>query len=243
MPARVDTDDLLAYWRAGAQSYALSPLDRWLNTAPRFAVFADLYRDKIRKKLRSVRDAEGARDVLCELETAYCLLREPRFDLAYESLASAKGRTPDFTLTYRTHTVVHVEVARLRAHTSFDTERLLELVCSKLGQTVAGAMNVLAIATHAPLPSAAPLQSARKQMQQRAERDDALLFARSELRTRADFFKFYPRLSAIVLHNTWDAATRTPPVLWLNKQARQPLPADIARRLMACFMPEPTPMA
>jgi len=143
MPLRVDTDELLAYGRAGAPPHTLTPLDRWLRNSPRFAAFAETYRDKIRKKLRAARDDEGLRDVLCELETAYCLLREPRFDVAYEAHAITKTRAPDLTLTYRTHTVMNVEVARVRSQTALDAERLLNLVCGKLGQMLAGSVNVL----------------------------------------------------------------------------------------------------
>jgi len=228
MPARVIPDELLAYLRAGAPPVPLTPLAQWIETSPRFATFVDEYRDKVRKKLRSAREPDGVRDVLCELETAFYLLREPRFSLAYAAYAASQQRAPDFTLTYRTHLACHVEAARLRASPAPDAERLGELIAGKLGQMLPGAPNVLVVA--APT---APLEMALKQLQSRAERDDALLFTRAHVRNRSEFFKFYARLSAVTLRGEADTA----PLLWLNKQARHPLPAPLLRALLACFTP------
>ena len=118
--------------------------------------------------------------------------------------------------------------ARLRASPAPDAERLGELIAGKLGQMLPGAPNVLVVA--AP---PAPLETALKQLQSRAERDDALMFTRAHVRTRSEFFKFYTRLSAVILRGEPPAA----PLLWLNKQARHPLPAPVMRPLLACFTP------
>ena len=116
MPTRVIPAELLAYLGAAEL------LAGWLETSPRFAAFVDEYRDKVRKKLRSARDPDAVQDVLCELETAFYLLREPRFSIAYEAYAATQQRAPDFTITYRTHTACHVEAARLRASPALDAE-------------------------------------------------------------------------------------------------------------------------
>src|SRR6266567_7368964 len=112
MPTRIEPDELLAF--LGASPAVRTTLLGWLNESPRFLTFAVGYRDKIRKKLRTAEGDEGARDVLSELETAYALLREPRFALVYEANAIGQARGPDFSLTWRTHTLCHVEAARLR---------------------------------------------------------------------------------------------------------------------------------
>ena len=143
------------------------------------------------------REPDGVRDVLCELETAFYLLREPRFSLAYEAYVATQQRAPDFTLTYRTHLACHVEAARLRTSPAPDAERLGELIGGKLGQMLPSAPNVLVVAARA-LPEV-PLEQVLKQLQSRAERDDALLFARAHVRNRSEFFKFYTRLSAVIL--------------------------------------------
>src|SRR5262245_45016105 len=86
----------------------------WMLDEPRFASFLQRHREKIRKKARNAPGAEGLRDLLAELQSAHHLLRERRFDLAYETYAAAKTRGPDFTVTYKGHISFNVEVKRLR---------------------------------------------------------------------------------------------------------------------------------
>jgi len=232
---RIDPDELLAY--LGGTHAAAGTLARWLNESQRFAAFADEYRDKIRKKLRTAADAEGVRDVLCELETAYLLLHEPRLVLEYEATVQRQTRGPDFSLTYRSHTLCHVEAARLRGATAPGMERLHEVICSKLGQMLPGAMNVLVIAMGSASPPAADCERAHQVLQARAERGDAQVLDRYHFEKRADFFRFYTRLSAVVLRSSWDAAAPGPAALCANKPARQPLPDSLARVLRSVFTP------
>ena len=235
---RTDPEELRAF--LAAPHAAAAPLARWLNTSPRFAAFAGEYRDKIRKKLRTAADADGLRDVLCELETAYQLLDEPRLTLEYEASPQRQTRTPDFSLTYRSRTLCHVEAARLRGPTTPGMERLHEVICGKLGQMLPGAMNVLVIATATALPQAAECERALQQLQVRAERGDAQVLERYHFEKRADFFRFYTRLSAVVLRNSGDAAAPVPAVLCLNKPARHLLPVPLARALRTVFTPAAT---
>ena len=53
-------------------------------------------------------------DLRCELCVAYKLLQERKFEVAYEQDGLRKGRAPDFTVTWKTHTVFNVEVKRFR---------------------------------------------------------------------------------------------------------------------------------
>ena len=239
MPTRLDHHALLAYWRESAPPHLLAPLERRLAHSPRFVEFGERYRDKIRKKMRSTRDEEGLRDVLCELETAGCLLREPRFEVEYEAYAHTGGRTPDLSVTWRTHTTFHVEVARLRGPAAGGDERLLDLIAGKLGQMLAGSMNVLVVWASANGAEPPPLEGALKQLQTRAEHNDAHLFRRHRFENRAGFFKYWLRMSAVLLRTDGDGRA----ALWHNKQARQPLAAPIARALCECFTPAPAPPA
>jgi hypothetical protein len=60
---------------AGEGTHGFSAeLAAWLAAAPRFAAFTDTHRDKIRKKLRSARDAGALLDVRAELLVAHRLL-------------------------------------------------------------------------------------------------------------------------------------------------------------------------
>lgn len=87
----------------------------WLQTSRRYKAFAAEYATKIRTKLKQVRDDAGMSDLRAELATACWLLSEDRFTLVYEQYAASKQRGPDFTVTYRTHTPLNVEVRRLRS--------------------------------------------------------------------------------------------------------------------------------
>ena len=60
---------------------------------------------------------------------------------------------------------------------------------------------------------------------------------RYHFETRAEFFKFFTRLSAVVLRNGWDAEARGAAVLCMNKQARRQLPDNLARALRGAFAP------
>ncbi|HWQ84249.1 MAG TPA: hypothetical protein VN363_06765, partial [Anaerolineales bacterium] len=60
----------------------------WMERSPRFTAFVESYRNKIRKKLRLIRQPEAALDLRSELEAAYRLLADRRLELAYEPYAS-----------------------------------------------------------------------------------------------------------------------------------------------------------
>jgi hypothetical protein len=97
------------------QPHALAgPFAHWLTTSKPFATFALTHQQKIRKKVRMAQAGEETQNLYCELYTAYLLLQEPKFAVEYEPYAIQQGRSPDFAVTYRTHTVFHVEVTRLR---------------------------------------------------------------------------------------------------------------------------------
>jgi hypothetical protein len=100
---------------AAPSSVLAQPFAQWLSGSKPFLAFAQAYRSKIRKKLRMCRDVEEARNLECELRTAYVLLQAPRFAVAYEPQTKGRGRSADLAVTFRTHTIFHIEVTRLRA--------------------------------------------------------------------------------------------------------------------------------
>ena len=210
----------------GAQSLR-SPVAAWLADSPRFAAFVETYKDKIRKKIRVAKGEEMALDLLAELETAYLLLTEKRFELAYEPYASQKKRGPDFAVTWRTNLTFNVEVTRLRPAGGEVEARLSDTVCEKLGQMLPGMINVLAVVSRDPLP-APDLSAALQRLKLAAEKRDPVLYARHGYQAPADFFKGFERLSALL----WRGAGGGPPVLWDNPQARQPLPGKVGKLLV-----------
>ena len=214
---------------------------RWVQASPRFRAFAENYRDKIRKKVRGITEAEGYRDLQAELATAYFLVQERRFQVEYEKYGVGKQRGPDFSITYKTHIRFDVEVTRLRggqAGAYPEPGKLANTLCVKLVQLPPSMINILVMTADEALSSvddpsessgpslASGLRSAVTLLQERAERKDDAFFTRRGFLGTRDFFKHYSRLSAIRLI-TPDA----PPVLWLQPQARHTLPPDLAALL------------
>jgi len=217
--------------------HLLSPfVNRWMSESVRFVTFVETYRDKIRKKIRITRDADGFQDLQAELETAYLLLREPRFDLTYEPYGRGGMRGPDFAVTFRTHTTFNVEVTRMRmALQEIDPGqagyRLGDIICSKLGQMPAGMMNLLVIMADSQAICELDVASALKRLKLRAEQKDPRLYQRHRFRNPADFFKYYQRLSGLLVRSAGDDPPGKCPLLWLNSQAKHSLPRPICHSL------------
>src|SRR6266478_7546172 len=134
----IPVGELTAYLFGPSDSSLAAEIGPWLVASPRFRAFAEIYRDKIRKKARGPRDDEGRRDLAFELAIAVRLLEERRFALEYESYGVGQ-RAPDFRVTFRSFVRFNVEVRRLRPQApmpdaSADAARLVRAVCDKLGQ-------------------------------------------------------------------------------------------------------------
>lgn len=204
-----------------------SSLADWLAASPRFAAFAETYKDKIRKKIRTLNGEAAALDLGAELVTAYLLLAEKRFEVAYEPYAVEKGRGPDFAVTWRTNLTFNVEVTRLRS-TGGDLEgKLAEVVCEKLGQMLPGMINVLAV-VGSGLDGDLDVGGAMQHLKLAAEKRDPGLYARQGYRSPADFFKGYERMSSLL----WRPLQGGPSVMWANPQARHTLPPKVRKLLL-----------
>jgi hypothetical protein len=230
------SDELLIYLFDGQPHILAEPMGTWLRSSRRFAAFASSFRDKIRKKLRVTRDQETLVDLQLELETAYRLLQERTLSVEYEPESSGPGRSPDFAVTYTTSLTFMVEVTRLRAIASTDngfpqeSERLADAICSKLRQFLPQRPNILIIGVDSLILTQADLQSLMLRLQQRAERSDSAFWQRYGFRERADFFQGYQRLSEILVRPS-TSQTSEPAVVWVNPQARQPLPSKVRTAL------------
>jgi hypothetical protein len=205
---------------------AAALLAAWLEAAPRFAAFAAANETKIRKKLRAT-DDETLRDALAELETAFLLLRDPRFAVAYETFRTT-GRGPDLSVTFRQNLPFTVEVTRLRhSETGRDVqEKISDVACAKLHQFPPGVINLLLVfgAGAGVQPDAG---QAMARLRARAESRDDAFFARRGFAGARAFQAAAQRLSALLLRDTVD----TPLQMWENPQARHRLPPDLRRAL------------
>ena len=217
-------NELLNYLFDGKTHALTASVARWLTASRRFQAFVITYRDKIRKKIRNAQDADKQNSLYAELETAYLLLQERRFTLEYEKQGTGKTRDPDFCVTFRANVVFHLEVTCMRAsgrETDFSADRLIATVCNKIGQLPAGGINILAISIGCISIEPEAVTSAMQSLKERAERREEGLYARFGFDSPAHFFKYYQRLSGLLLREDGRTA------LWTNPQARYPVPQPI----------------
>lgn len=208
----------------------------WMSASPRFRAFLAQHATKIAKKLRNAAGAEGRRDLLLELYAAHRLLLDRRNTLAYETYTAGKTRGPDFSLVFKTRTAYNVEVKRLRAAGPGDFSRWAYVLCDKLGQMPPSAINTLLIgcddAGGAP---DAGVARAMGRLRTVAERKDDEFFVKRGVLGAKDYLRQLTRLSGIVLVAGWQRPAGGVSALWVNPQAKHPLPPDLQRALAECF--------
>jgi hypothetical protein len=230
-------DELLAYLFDGQSHVLAAPMATWLASSRRFIAFVNDNHTKIRKKLRTAQEPESLRDLQLELETAYLLLREQTLSVAHEPQHPRYGRSPDFAVTFTTSLTFMVEVTRLRSaqpRTPSDApvlwDRFSDMLCGKLGQLLPQRSNLLLAGVEALHLNHADLHARMLHIQQRAERNDSTIVQRYGFRDRADFFQHYQRLSAILVREIPLQAGESV-ILWVNSQAKYPLPTKVRTAL------------
>lgn len=201
----------------------------WVRDSRRYRQFAITYSSKIRAKLKNARDEHSIKDLRAELQTAALILREERFTLEYERYTALKQRGPDFTVTFRTHTLLNVEVRRIHS-TEFNADRearvskLMSVLCDKVGQMPSGIINVLWLTAEHEL-SEADVSEATTTLRQMADRKNEDFFTRREFKNAADFLRQYQQLSGIVLHQPDEN------IVWMNPLARHKVLPEIANAI------------
>jgi hypothetical protein len=224
-------EELVTYLFDGRPHILAEAVGSWLASSRRFSAFVTRFRDKIRKKLRVTQDQETLYDLRLELETAYLLLQERSLSLVYEPEQAQRKRSPDFAVTFTSSLTFMVEVTRLRrTGTQTEDERLADAICTKLGQLLPQRSNVLIVGVNAFRLESRDLQAIMLRIQQRAERSDSPFWERYGFRERADFFRHYQRLSEVLLRGSpWQADQ--PLIVWVNPQAKYPLPGKVRTAL------------
>jgi len=224
-------DELMSYIFAGQTHRFAAQFAEWATDSARFRAFAEIYRDKIRKKIRGIKDEPGLRDLQFELEIAYLLLQERRFTVEYEKYGVGKQRSADFLVTFRANLPFNVEVKRMRAGAEARAEdlreptKLINTVCAKLGQLIPNTINLLALSAGGLAYRQDDIDQTMKLLKQHDDRKDEEYFTRRGFASARDFLHGYEHLSAIMIWHGWD--DDGPPVIWLNKLARRPLPANL----------------
>jgi hypothetical protein len=231
------TDELLTYLFDEKPHSLAAPMSAWLTSSRRYAAFINTHHTKIRKKLRTAQEPESLRDLQLELETAYLLLREKSLNVAYEPQHRDLGRSPDFAVTFTTSLEFMVEVTRLRSaqqralpETGSTApllgERFTDMLCDKLGQLLPQRSNLLLVGSETPRLNQIDMNDTMLRIQKRAESNETTLIQRNGFRDRADFFRHYGRLSALLVRGTHMQAGE-PPVMWVNSQAKYPFPTKV----------------
>src|SRR5574341_159340 len=225
------TDDLLTYLFNGRSHLLVHPMATWLASSRRFAAFVTTFRDKIRKKLRTMQDQESLLDLRLELETAYLLLQERSLSLVYEPEQSKSIRSPDFAVTFTTSLTFMVEVTRVQANPKNTVDaRLANTISSKLSQLLPQRSNILLVGVEAMDLTPSDIRTAMLSIQQRVEGNDATFLQRHGFRDRAEIGRHYQRLSEILVRGPHFEITKSI-VTWINPQAKHPLPSKVRTAL------------
>jgi hypothetical protein len=200
------------------------PIAAWVTQDRRFRSFAHQYRGKIRRKLRNTREVEGFADLKFELEVAYWLLQERRFEVEYEKYEARQGG-PDYTVAFRVNTLFNVEVRRIRSSAMGDEHirKLVETITDKARQMQPNAINLLMLSD--ANPSSDDLAAATTLLRGLAERKVEDYFKQRGYKNSTDFLKQYRQLSGIMLK------TESLGILWLNSLAKHPIPRELALAL------------
>lgn len=104
----------------------------WFDTNKHFRNFIFLHKNKIRKKVQTANTVEDKNDVFFELEFPYLILLDNRFEVEYEKYGGGKERAPDFTVTFKQHSVFNAEVKRIReGDMGWRYEKCIEQICAE----------------------------------------------------------------------------------------------------------------
>lgn len=223
----------------GAADHPLAPVLRgWCAASRPFAAFAETHATKIRKKVRLAAHGDERDDLLAELAVAAFLLRDRRFSVRYEPQRATGQRGPDFGVTFRTHTLFHVEVTRLRLSDPAGEDRagtalrLARAVGDKLGQCPAGGANLLAVVVPPGAEDGALVPAAVRLLEAPSQRETNPPSPGLRPEDVRAYLRGRSRLSAVALCSLTEAGPPLTVRLWNNPQARHPLPPEVARFLV-----------
>jgi hypothetical protein len=222
----------------GGDRHALSAAcAAWMASSRPFRAFLEANATKVRKKVRQAANNEALGDLQLEMNAAYHLLAaDRRVTLAYERFLADKTRGPDFTVTFKGHVVFNLEVRRLR--TAAAARKLGDVLCEKLRQMPAGAVNVLLVGVDGGTAGAVDCAGTVRQLVQRAEAKEDAYFAARGFRDARDFLRALQRLSAVVVRAGWAVAATATAALWLNPLAKHPLPDDVRKLIGRALLRE-----
>jgi len=190
-------------------------LGDWLSTSKRFLAFSESHATKIRKKLRTAAEPGPRGDVLAELETAFLLLGDRRFDLEFEAYGSGR-KGPDFTVTFRAIHRFNLEVTRPRGGSGEGATA--GPLLGKLRQLPVDAPNAILLAGGLA-SSAGEVESMMRALKLRADRGDDEFFGARGL-SASEFQNMHRRMALLMVGRSEGDGVH----VWRNPEARRPLP-------------------
>ncbi|HEV7129659.1 MAG TPA: hypothetical protein VGN32_19655 [Ktedonobacterales bacterium] len=230
-------DELLTSLFGASGEPLVARCGAWLAASARFRAFLIAHQDKVRKKIRGIADSESLRDLQLELDTAYHLLLDRRYTLEYEKYLAGKTRGPDFTVTVQDKSAFNVEVKRLRSAGEF--RHWADAICDKLDQMPPSIPNVLLVGTERAARKSIDADQALARLRRLADARDESVFTSRGLSDARAFLRASARLSGVLQHRQWGDEAGGQASLWLNAQAKHPLPASEHKALVRCWA-EPT---
>jgi hypothetical protein len=232
MPADPDSN-LLTYLFGTLQEPLVERCARWFAASSRFRAFIAANKDKVRKKVHGIGDSEGMRDLQLELDTAYHLLLDRRFELEYEKYLAGKIRGPDFTVVVKDKGAFNVEVKRLRSAGEF--RQWADAICDKLDQMPPSIPNILLVGTASATRKSLDAPQALARLRRLAEANDDNVFTQRGLPTARAYLRESVRLSGVLHCRAWDDEAGREVTLWLNAQAKHALASDEPKALLRCM--------
>ncbi|HZC07368.1 MAG TPA: hypothetical protein VE338_17165 [Ktedonobacterales bacterium] len=229
MPTTRD-NELLTYLFGASDEPVVAQCAAWLEASARFRAFLTANRDKARKKIRGAGDSESMRDLQLELDTAYHLLLDRRYTLEYERYMAGKTRGPDFTVIVKDKGAFNIEVKRLRSAGEF--RHWADAICDKLDQMPPSIPNILLVGTEQPARKSIDAAQAMTRLRRLAEAGDTSVFTSRGLPDARAFLRESMRLSGVLHHSQWGDASGGQASLWLNAQAKHPLPVSEHKALL-----------
>ncbi len=234
-------DQLLNLILTDPSHFLRQRIEHWIRASSRFRAFSETYHDKIRKKLRDARDNQAVEDIAFELQTASLLLRERRFALEYEPRFVNRTRSPDFTVTFKTHVRLNVEVKRNRVLArdpvgvddpvalikQHEIAKWIGGVCDKLGQMSPDCPNLLVMSAISSDYRVEELHAALARLRLQAESNLDVVFHVRGFAGAKDWLHQYRQLSAIMIRPDPAATAALPTILWFNSLAKHPVPDDL----------------
>jgi hypothetical protein len=232
MPAARDNELLTALFGVSGEPI-VAQCGAWLAASARFRAFLIANLDKVHKKARGIAESESMRDLQLELDTAYHLLLDRRYHLEYEKYLAGKMRGPDFTVTVQDKGAFNIEVKRLRSAGEF--RHWADAVCDKLDQMPPSIPNVLLVGTEQAARKSLDAGQAMARLRRLADAGDESVFTSRGLPDAHAFLRASARLSGVLHRSQWSDEAGGQASLWLNMQAKHPLPASEHKALPRCW--------